>query len=159
MRCNHPKSYLGCSLYDIYKEHKTMSHRNSCWGTPLPPLLCCPALLLWMTSTAPLAHVHKAFLPSPKTACAGYRLPYSSAQVHHICWWHDSGMPMTQKWGRVAKRHDRTWIVLSGKKLLQSCTSLCLQNVSRVEDLTAWPCQIAGKERRRGKKRFPACIQ
>lgn len=29
---------------------------------------------------------------------------------------------------------------------------ISLQNASRAEDLTAWPCQIAGKERRGGKK-------
>lgn len=34
-------------------------------------------------------------------------------------------------------------------------THLCLQNGSRAEDLTAWPCQITGKERRGGKKCVP----
>lgn len=46
---------------------------------------------------------------------------------------------------------------MPGEKLLQIYTSLCPQNGSKVEDLTAWPCQIKGKEGR--EKEFLACIQ
>lgn len=141
-----------------------MPHRSSCCRTPLPPLVWCPATLLWMRHAAFLVYLHTASLLSSRRACAGYCWLYSSAQVHRL-FTSISAEDMTKVYwqhrrGRMAKTTWKTflsWIILPGKKLLQIYTSLCPQNGSRVEDLTAWPCQIKGKEGR--EKEFLACIQ